>query len=306
VYVSPKSVKSICCNLADYLLVGGQGIASGFRDAVSLAWRLAVASRLKLPKKENLSAIFTPWYMERKQQLERSLATTIENGNLVTASNPIKIFFRDLYLWLVQLVPRWRHQLHLGNRRGGMIRYEHSPGMPFLPNLGGGVCFPQVYCRSIEPHADEIFLTDDVIWTTKNPSLFRLVVLLENLGDLDTSLGALHAIEDLSGGELRPTDAVVLLEDLSPDVTDDAINQPAGPKVYRIASGDDFACSELCNDRPKPIGYNPFRLGEEVKKKRFIFLRPDRFVFAACNLKEEVDKAAVRVRDFLNGGRDIQ
>jgi hypothetical protein len=41
--------------------------------------------------------------MERKQQLEKSLAATVENGNFCNERNPIKIFFRNCYLWTCQL-----------------------------------------------------------------------------------------------------------------------------------------------------------------------------------------------------------
>lgn len=101
--------------------------------------------------------------MERKEQLERSLATTIENGSFVTESNPVKIFFRDWYLWLIHLVPSWRHALHLGNWRDGMVQYKHESGMPFLPHYGGGKCLPQVYCRNLNQAKGDILFTDDTI-----------------------------------------------------------------------------------------------------------------------------------------------
>ncbi len=33
--------------------------------------------------------------MERKQHVERALAYTVENGDLLTELNPVKIFMRD-------------------------------------------------------------------------------------------------------------------------------------------------------------------------------------------------------------------
>ena len=46
---------------------GGQGIASGFRDAISLAWRLELVT-----KNPNIDydQLLTGWYVERKQQVE--------------------------------------------------------------------------------------------------------------------------------------------------------------------------------------------------------------------------------------------
>jgi 2-polyprenyl-6-methoxyphenol hydroxylase-like FAD-dependent oxidoreductase len=46
---------------------GGQGIASGFRDSISLAWRLSLIT--KNPE-INYEELLTGWYVERKQQVE--------------------------------------------------------------------------------------------------------------------------------------------------------------------------------------------------------------------------------------------
>ena len=54
----------------------------GFRDASSLAWRLAILSRNS--QSANHDKVSAAWYAERKQQLERPLAATIQNGAYVT------------------------------------------------------------------------------------------------------------------------------------------------------------------------------------------------------------------------------
>lgn len=58
--------------------------------------------------------------MERKQQLEDSLAATVENGRYVMEGDRLKIFFRDTYLRMVQSIPWWRRELEKGARRHGM------------------------------------------------------------------------------------------------------------------------------------------------------------------------------------------
>src|ERR1700753_3164164 len=97
-------------------VVGGQGIASAFRDASSLAWRLKVACHLD---KQNYTNLLEGWYKERKQQLDRSLAATVENGEFVNERRALMIFFRETYLYLVRLIPSWRRQLEQGARRHG-------------------------------------------------------------------------------------------------------------------------------------------------------------------------------------------
>jgi hypothetical protein len=287
--------------IPNVLTVGGQGIASGFRDAVSLAWRLSVACQIQVPDNDKIEKLFVGWYLERKQQLEQSLASTIENGNFVTESNAVKIFFRDWYLWLVQLVPSWRHSLHLGNRREGMVRYEYCPGLPFMPELGGGICFPQVYCRSIDPEKDEIFFTDDLIWNKHKRGLFGLVVLIQKLDDLEPSLTTLKDIDKSSDGKIHLDSITIILENLAPVLKDHIVDNKTKGHVYQIASAKEFSKSPLCHGRPEPQGYDAHRLGKEVKKKRYIFLRPDRFVFAACDSEEELDKAIAQIAGLLQG-----
>ncbi|KAH8819344.1 hypothetical protein F5884DRAFT_825906 [Xylogone sp. PMI_703] len=280
---------------------GGQGIASGFRDAVSLAWRLAFAARLPSSDRATIEKIFTAWYMERKQQLERSLASTIENGNFVTEGDPVKIFFRDCYLWLVQLIPSWKHNLHLGNRREGMVRYHHQLGMPFIQEMNGGVCLPQVYCRRLDQKDNSIFFSDSIIWRKEATGLFKIVVLGQKFEDVMSSIPLLDDIERISGGHIQKSDITVILEDLSFKLLDKKPDENWADKTYQVASGEEFSASPLCRGRPEPQGYDAYRLGKEVKRKRFIFLRPDRFVYAACDSREEIERVAGQVQELLKG-----
>ncbi|KAL3479423.1 hypothetical protein BJX99DRAFT_255679, partial [Aspergillus californicus] len=118
---------------------GGQGITSGFRDATSLAWRLAILVKDKHKQKIDHNRILRAWYRERKQQLERSLAATVENGKLVTEGNAIKVALRNTVFAILQLVPSWRRWCEKGARRDGMARYAYEDGFHFLPAFGGGV-----------------------------------------------------------------------------------------------------------------------------------------------------------------------
>lgn len=286
----------------EVLLVGGQGIASGFRDAISLAWRLAVGCNLQQPNASKIKALFSAWYGERKQQLERSLASTIENGDFVTARNPVKIFFRDWHLWLLQLVPSLRHQLQLGNRREGLTRYRYQPGMSFVPHLSGGRCFPQVYCRSLCNPLDEAQFTDDVIWRTGlHKSLFRLVLLPRRFEEVDTLLDMVENMRRLHKEELQLQDVTIFIQDVCAFPVEHTSERLRSLALYRVATADEFACSSLCHGRPVPKGYDPYRMSADVGGKRLVFLRPDRFVFAACNVQQEAMKAAGEIVALLAG-----
>ena len=281
-------------------LVGGQGIASGFRDASSLAWRLALLCR----PETNCSheEVFASWYLERKQQLEKSLATTIENGRFVTESNPIKIFLRTCYLFFLRLIPSWRRQLRLGRRKEGMVRYRHAPGCPFMPEYNGGLCLPQVYCKAMFPLPEglgEIFFTDDVIFGGHKTGLFQLLVYLRDLNEVALAREIISDVEDISRGEITAGDVTFLVEDLA-DIDDDAeVTEQDMTSVFRLATAQEFAASALCHERPKPRFYDPYCLGKALDRNSFVIVRPDRFVFAACNTRHDLVIALLKMVAYL-------
>ena len=295
---------------------GGQGIASGFRDASALAWRLAVACRsfsstdlTSTPNHEShYTRLLTGWYLERKQQLEKSLAATVENGAYVCEGNRLEIFVRDWYLWAIQLIPSWKHWLEMGQRRDGMVRYAYEDGVAFLPRYGGGFCFPQVYCVSLaeqqgqeQTERQQVRFTDDVIFASYKRTLFQVVVLCSSLAVARAAHNSLGSLDADSDGELSVAETTYVVQDIHA-VTDSSSNEPPPTSIFRVASADEFASSQLCVGRPKPLFYDPHRLWKEAGGKPFLILRPDRFVFAACKDAAELGVAVGHLVHFLKGG----
>lgn len=283
---------------------GGQGIASAFRDAISLVWRLRIAT-IDSSRSQNTvdyQTLFKGWYSERKQQLDKSLRSTVENGNYVTESSRVKVFIRDWYLWLIQLVPSWKHWLQLGNRRDGMVKYQwqRGMGMAFLPRLGGGRNFPQVYVVPVTytPQIEKVLFTDDVIFSRRKQGLFQVVVILRPQSKVDSVETTLHGLQDISDGALKDGEATIFL-----DSTQTAPYDLKGRHIYRLATAAEFAGDPvLCKGRPKPKGYDPHRMSKEVGNKTFIILRPDRFVFAACDTRSDLVYAAQMLRKLVATG----
>ena len=282
------------------IIVGGQGIASGFRDAISLAWRLALLCRNKPSRPEFTNSVLMAWYQERQQQLEKSLASTIENGRFVCESNSIKIMLRDIYLWITQLVPSWRHELRLGRRKEGMIQYSHSEGMPFIPELGGGLCLPQVYCRSVREEEAEVFFTDDVIFSQDKKALFQILIVAESIEDATSYRNEMTRIEKLCNEEINFDEVTTLVQDPICETRESL------DCIFRVATDEEFANSSLCEKRPNPKYYDPLIIGKNLKRRKFIILRPDRFVFAACNTLEELEWAARNAVAYGQGGFEYQ
>ncbi|KAJ5984893.1 hypothetical protein N7522_012089 [Penicillium canescens] len=275
---------------------GGQGIASGFRDAVSLAWRLALLCRRPPTAKGNHEEVLSGWYIERKQQLERSLAATIKNGEFVTESNPIKIFLRDWSLFFMHLVPSWRRDLRLGHRKEGLVKYNYSPGLPFDANHRGGLCLPQVYCKRLQ--SGEVLFSDDVLFSKEKKSLFQLLVYLGAVDELDAARESVSRIEEISKGEICSSEVTYLIENTRAkpiEATKDVSS------VYRLATDEEFAQSSLCRGRPEPQYYDSLYLGKALEGNKFVLLRPDRFIYAACHSMVDLEKVIPNVIDYLHG-----
>ncbi|EXJ87698.1 hypothetical protein A1O1_04623 [Capronia coronata CBS 617.96] len=273
---------------------GGQGIASGFRDASALGWRLALLHRDPTADHDQ---ILKAWYTERKQQLERSLAATIRNGEYVTESNPVKVFVREWYMWAIQMIPSVRKQVQLGARADGMTRYRYSPGLPFLAEMGGGLLLPQVYAYNFKTR--RVCFTDDMIFSPEKTGLFQLVVLPNSPEEIDDLLRATVDTDKLAKGLFCCEEATVLIQSVTCAIQPTAVY---ARDIARIATGDEFgADAVLCKDRPPPIGYDELRLKKEVGGKQLLILRCDRFVFAACDTRDELREAARRLGHAVPG-----
>ncbi|KAJ5579400.1 hypothetical protein N7450_008267 [Penicillium hetheringtonii] len=264
---------------------GGQGITSGFRDAVALAWRLAIAC--KPGPSIDYEPLLRGWYLERKQQLDSSLASTVKNGEMVNAKSRVQVFLRDWVFWVLQLVPTWKHWLERGPRGSGPTHYTHTSEMPFLPEFHGGVQFPQTYCISLTCDA-RVQFTDDVIFSGKR-GIFQIVALLKGP---DEVASAMQELADLKTDDhlVCPGEATFFVPRASCE------SPPAGGKtlesrpVFRTATSDEFARSSLCDSRPDPRGYNESLMWDCMRDKRYIALRFDRFVYAMCDSKAELEE----------------
>ena len=284
---------------------GAQGIASGFRDAISLAWRLRLATRQGSDSacyqdtKMDHHKLLEGWYSERKQQLDASLRLTLMNGAVVTESGRLKIFLRDWYLWLVQLIPSWKRQIQLGTRGDGLIQYQWADGrgMAFIPSMNGGGCFPQVYATRVYG-TGEVLFTDDIIFSPSKKGLFQLVVLIKTAAECSELKNSPAGIEEATNGALVADEASIFAEDfISPQ------RDPIGDQqIYRFATGDEFSSSPLCTGRPRPAGYDHHLMVKAARGNNFIVLRPDRFVFAACRTTEELHEVARRIGHLVSNG----
>ena len=197
-------------------------------------------------------------------------------------------------MWAIQLIPAWRREVQLGPRAAGMTRYRHSQGLPFIPGMEGGVLLPQVYALDFK--TNKVRFTDDLIFSPEKTGLFQLLILPENVGEVDRLTADLHELDKISGPLLFLSEATVIIQSSNSNFTTTTSENLTLSSIARIATASEFAAdSVLCKNRPPPIGYDEHRLKREVHGKKFVLVRYDRFVFAACNTLSELKYAVGEV-----------
>lgn len=247
--------------------------------------------------------------------MDSSIANTVANGSLTTARNPIKIFCRDWILWLMQLIPSVRRQLELGPRGTALAKYTWSSGMnAFLPDLGGGLFLPQVYCRAVSGplggNNGEVLFTDDAIYAGSWTSVLRLVILVDRVEEISGIQDELNKVNlpMSTQGILEAQQPCFLVHDpnasLSSALEDQLIKSKTRDRVFRVATGAEFASSKLCADRPDPQGYDMFRIRTSLKGRRFIVVRTDRFIALSTKSVQDLVKGCDRLLQTLGYGRE--
>ncbi|KAF7589571.1 hypothetical protein BBP40_004150 [Aspergillus hancockii] len=239
---------------------------------------------------EKHQKVLAAWYQERKQQLEKSLATTIENGKFVCEAQAAKIFVRDWYLWLVQLIPSWKRDLELGPTKGRADPIRTLRGNAFHSGAEGSLSLSQVFCKDMN---GKVYFTDDVIFRPKQNGLFRLFVYPRSDEELDSAQAVVRMATKSSQGEFTVDKVPYIVENLTKGQI--KVNE----NLFQIASAEDFARSPLCTGRPEPNYYEPFFIRTEVDAK-YIIVRPDRFVFATCDDEQSLKTAVGHMLDLLH------
>lgn len=172
-----------------------------------------------------------------------------------------------------------------------MTKYRYSEGLPFVKEMGGGLNMPQVF--AYDTKTDKVSFTDDLIFAPGKSGLFQLLIMPDSQQELESMENDLKDISQICSEFLDPKEATILVQSTDPSIT--TVNERYVSTIARLAKGEEFAADPaLMKNRPYPTGYDEWRLKREIRGKKFVILRQDRFVFAACDtvadLKKAVDK----------------
>ena len=166
-------------------------------------------------------------------------------------------------------------------------------------HMGGGKTFPQVFCAPFgSPFgASRPFFTDDVIYghgTTAKTALFQLVVLLDTIAEASMAIQDLTGLAEVYNRAICVQEATYLVVDSSGG---DIVAKVNLEGAWRLVTAQEYDVA-LWHGLPEPLGYDAGRLRRDVKEK-YVILRPDRLIFAACRTLRELEVAAEELGNFL-------
>lgn len=265
---------------------GGQGIASGLRDAHQLAWRIALLQRM--PKSDGALRVnlLKAWARERHEGVRDAATFTSMNGRACNQGDDFFFWLLRNLVWLANCIP------FLPNIPSPIISFETrgyqrvEDGF-FLKKYGGGGRLAQVY---VESSSQTPVLSDELI-KSAGTVMMLLVVMRGNRGNL-----VAEAREAVRAGNL---DKLVLSEDsirvFSPDnsfMTGDG----SDAQVYFPTPSQRLTNLGIVV-KPGYSGHNYF--GHFGAATTFVIVRPDFYTFALANDVEGLVECLGMLRNYF-------
>jgi 2-polyprenyl-6-methoxyphenol hydroxylase-like FAD-dependent oxidoreductase len=269
---------------------GGQGIASGIRDAHQLAWRIALMENASKSTETSAEAILEAWATERTQSVKDAAFLTKMNGTLCNNAPPLLFTIVTTLEWALRSVfPSYKgYDPQATGEQNGM---RGLPGGYFLSQHGGGLRFPQVYVDTLLKGTE---LSDSFFLSAASP--MQIVVLVRN-NDTPTSaqrtIAALLKKHQIPDGVISP-DATSILS-LTP-CRPESIGSCAEQSVRKASV---TPLKRLSKREARPgydIGVFDSRLGKDV---RYVVLRPDFYVFAMARGDDELGICLQGLRELI-------
>ncbi|PLN82185.1 FAD/NAD(P)-binding domain-containing protein [Aspergillus taichungensis] len=270
---------------------GGQGIATGIRDAQALSWRLAMMSHLNVSPQVQ-TKLLTGWSQERRFAWEAATLSTKLNGSIV---NLTSFWWGLVYrtcmriLWWLPGVAKWRTRRAF---RDKLIYNENKcPDGFFLQSAGGGRKVAQIWCRSADD--ERPVLSDEAI--LRDISHLSLLVLVKRPADLDpVAVRAVLKEADLPEALISAHDVSYLDISAERGCTRDSkasfVFYPCSPEEL---DSHGVTCLQ---------GYNRNAIQERLHSSvRYVLLRPDFFIHSVARDVGELRQNLKSVQDYLSG-----
>lgn len=270
---------------------GGQGIASGIRDAHQLAWRIALLESHPQVSDMRVDRVLLAWAAERTQSIKDAAFFTSINAHLCNKGapryfDPMKIF-EFVRRYILGYTERWDPQTSI--EQAGFSKVAEGF---HLPQYKGGLKLPQIYLESLY---ESKLLSDRVF--NRSDSILRLLVLVNGSAQTyrkHTRYEALLKDLAIPKSVLAPA-SIVLLSKVP--AAPARIGPPCGQFTRKFSPVPVRNLSQMEARR----GYDPSairsRFGDDVQ---YIILRPDFFAFAAAKDDAELRQCLLGLKLLLD------
>jgi 2-polyprenyl-6-methoxyphenol hydroxylase-like FAD-dependent oxidoreductase len=258
---------------------GGEGIASGIRDAHQLAWRIALAKTASLSD-DSTQHLLKMWAAERQKGIHKAADFTKLNGTLCNEPESWGFFvFRHIEaLWkripLLPALPNPRTAIEAKGYEGVLDGF-------FLPEFNGGGKLAQIY---LESKGQPKFRSDTLL--RHDSALLTLFMFNSNCtgeaedavreSGLPSGLLSADSIVTMDCGINSQADNVAVLRPAAPGDVENA----NFPKAYRSVAFLD-------------------RLGGH--STAYAIVRPDFYIFASLKDAGELTQALARLKELVIG-----
>ena len=274
--------------------IGGEGIASGIRDAHQLAWRLALmipstVSSQNGPMMEE--RLLTAWAAERRRGIDRAAIATKANGKMCNEPESWGFFFFRQSLPLLKKLPFVTlppDPRAVAEAKG----FKGTEGGFFLPEFGGAGKLAQVFVETAETAGGGVRLSDEMLKHRDGAILTLLVVGGDRVGEAKALL---------KDAELPPS---ILSEESIIVLNDENLSQQSQrhedgtPVFFRTTTPTTNSAAGL----NVPPAYNEHSYLARLSKPKplFAILRPDFYIFALLPSAEDLAQALQRLKEMLS------
>ncbi|KAI1368925.1 hypothetical protein F5Y08DRAFT_207213 [Xylaria arbuscula] len=265
---------------------GGQGIASGLRDAQQLAWRLMLLQRLPNATRSIRDNVLQAWARERAYSVDVAANFTKFNGQLCNHGDTWTFWLMRNIDWAIRLIPFFSG-LPDPLSKTEALGFTTVEGGFFSSKYSGGGRLPQVYLSSRGNNPE----LSDLILQPKNTAMTLLVIAED-----DPAAASAQAVKALDKAQVD--EAVISRDSIRIVCSNPYVGTSNNLEVYYPTPIEHLSTLGVTI---RPL-YKPSNLFTRFSPRtRFVVLRADFFIFGLAKNYLELVGCIAHLMQLVRG-----